>query len=45
MVEATEAKLVNVLEDSIWHSEQVNPTLHGAAGSCFPERFVKLGIR
>jgi asparagine synthetase B (glutamine-hydrolysing) len=28
-VEATEAKLVNVLEESIWHSELVNSTFHG----------------
>ncbi|KAJ7502620.1 putative asparagine synthase [Mycena galericulata] len=30
MVRATEATLVDVLEDAIWHSEQVNTTFHGA---------------
>ncbi|KAJ7657352.1 putative asparagine synthase [Mycena polygramma] len=29
-VEATEAGLVNALEESIWHTEQVNATFHGA---------------
>ncbi|KAF7367708.1 Asparagine synthetase domain-containing protein [Mycena sanguinolenta] len=29
-VEATEAKLVGLLEESIWHSEHVNTTFHGA---------------
>ncbi|KAF8145640.1 putative asparagine synthase [Mycena galopus ATCC 62051] len=29
-VEATEAKLVGILEESIWHSEMVNHTFHGA---------------
>ncbi|KAJ7457877.1 putative asparagine synthase [Mycena latifolia] len=30
MVKATEAALVDVLEESIWHSEQPNTTFHGA---------------
>lgn len=30
LVEATEQKLVDVLEESTWHSEQVNTTFHGA---------------
>ncbi|CAK5282330.1 unnamed protein product [Mycena citricolor] len=29
-VQATETALVSVLEDTIWHSEQPNTTLHGA---------------
>ncbi|KAJ6468068.1 putative asparagine synthase [Mycena vitilis] len=29
-VEATEAKLVDLLEESTWHSEQPNSTFHGA---------------
>jgi asparagine synthase (glutamine-hydrolysing) len=30
MVDATEATLVDVLEQSIWHSEQPNVTFHAA---------------
>ncbi|KAJ7140709.1 putative asparagine synthase [Mycena epipterygia] len=29
-VKATEAALVDLLEESIWHSEQPNPTFHGS---------------
>ncbi|KAJ7111716.1 putative asparagine synthase [Mycena epipterygia] len=30
LVKATEAAMVDLLEDSIWHSEQLNATFHGA---------------
>ncbi|KAJ6594833.1 putative asparagine synthase [Mycena capillaripes] len=29
-VEATEARLVNVFEESVWHTEHLNSTFHGA---------------